>query len=279
MKNISKTLFLSTALALSLWSCEKDEVKDYFKGGTAPQLSSSVTGDLNLNYLDAAKDALTLSWTNPNYQFTTGISSQDVSYVIEIDTAGANFTNPNRQSVAVSKELSKTFTVTQLNDYFSNQLQLQVGVSHTLEMRVTATLGTNGSVPLYSNVLTFTATPYAIPPKVAPPTNGTLWMVGDAAPSGWSNPLPAPYDVNQQFTRVSETLYELVVTLPGNGGYKLIQEQGVWNSQYHMLAGGTWEGGDFEKKDSDPQFPGPPSSGSYKITVDFQRGKFTVTKQ
>ena len=266
-------------LAISLWSCEKDEVKDFFKGGTAPQLSSSVTGDLNLNYADAANEALTLSWTNPNYQFTTGISSQDVSYVIEIDTAGSNFTNPNRQSVAVSKELSKSFTVTQMNDYMLNQLQLKVGVSHTLEMRVTATLGTNGAVPLYSNVLSFTATPYAIPPKVTPPTNGTLWMVGDAAPSGWSNPLPAPYDVNQAFTKVSETVYELVVTLPGNGGYKLIQEQGVWGSQYHMLAGGTWEGGDFEKRDSDPQFPGPPSSGSYKITVDFQRGKFTVTKQ
>ena len=66
-------------------------------------------------------------------------------------------------------------------------------------------------------------------------------MVGDAAPSGWSNPLPAPYDVNQAFTKVSETVYELVVTLPGNGGYKLIQEQGVWGSQYHMLAGGTWK--------------------------------------
>lgn len=46
-----------------------------------------------------------------------------------------------------------------------------------------------------------------------------------------------------------------------------------------MLAGGTWEGGDFEKKDSDPQFPGPPTSGTYKITVDFQRGKFIVVKQ
>jgi len=59
----------------------------------------------------------------------------------------------------------------------------------------------------------------------------------------------------------------------------LIQTQGVWGTQYHMLAGGTWEGGDFEQKDSDPQFPGPPSPGTYKITVDFQRGKFTAVKQ
>ncbi len=66
--------------------------------------------------------------------------------------------------------------------------------------------------------------------------------------------------------------------MPGGGAYKLIQEQGVWGTQYHMLLGGTWEGGDFEKKDADPGFPGPPSAGTYKITVDFQRGKFKVVK-
>jgi hypothetical protein len=46
-----------------------------------------------------------------------------------------------------------------------------------------------------------------------------------------------------------------------------------------MLTGGTWQAGDFEKKDSDPGFPGPPTAGTYKIKVDFQKGKYTVTKQ
>lgn len=261
-----------------LWSCEKDENKIYLEGGTPPVLSSSVSGDLNLSYANADQQALVLTWTNPNYQFTTGISSQDVSYLVEIDTAGANFTNPKKKVIAVSKDLSIAFLTSQLNDYLLNQLELQVGVQHNLEIRVTSNL-TNNSATLESNVLPFTATPYAIPPKVAPPTDGTLWMVGDAAPSGWDNPMKSPYDVSQMFTMVTPTLYELVVTLPGGGGYKLIQKQGVWSSQYHMLAGGTWEGGDFEQKDSDPQFPGPPTSGTYKITVDFQRGKFTVVKQ
>lgn len=127
-------------------------------------------------------------------------------------------------------------------------------------------------------MLKYTVTPYAIPPKVAPPTNGTLWITGDAAPSGWSNPLEAPHNQNQKFTQVSPTLYELTLSMPGGGNYKLIQIQGDWGSQYHMLAGGTWESGDFEKKDADPGFPGPPVAGNYKISVDFQRGKYTVTK-
>jgi len=278
MKIISKLLLLSFLLSAAFSSCEKDEHKIYLEGGTPPVLSASVSGDLNLSYANADKVALILTWTNPNYQLTTGISSQDVSYLVEIDTAGASFTNPKRKTIAISKDLSQSFLTSQLNDYLLNQLELQVGVQHSLEMKVTSNL-TNGSATLESNILAFTATPYAIPPKVVPPTDGTLWMVGDAAPSGWSNPLPAPYDASQQFTKLSETSYELVVSLPGGGGYKLIQTQGVWGTQYHMLAGGTWEGGDFEQKDSDPQFPGPPSPGTYKITVDFQRGKFTAVKQ
>ncbi len=104
----------------------------------------------------SAKDdeVIKLTWTNPDYKFTTGVSSQDVNYLIEIDTTGANFTNPNRQSIAVSQEFEKTFTDGQINDYLLNQLVLVPGVSHNIEIRVTSTLG-NNSVPLYSNVLKY----------------------------------------------------------------------------------------------------------------------------
>lgn len=276
MKLISKLLFFSLLL-FAIGSCTKDENKIYFEDGIAPALTASKTGSIPLSFATKDEEAIKLTWTNPDYKFTTGISSQDVNYLIEIDTTGSNFTNPNRQSVSVSQELERSFTVAQLNDYLLNQLVLVPGMSHNIEMRVKSTLG-NNSVPLYSNVLQYTVTPYSIPPKVEPPTNGTLWITGDAAPSGWANPLGAPHDVNQMFTKISNTLYELILNMPGGGAYKLIQEQGVWGTQYHMLAGGTWEGGDFEKKDADPGFPGPSSAGNYKITVDFQRGKYTVVK-
>ncbi len=277
MKNISKLIILSSLLISVCWSCKKDEFKNYLESRYPPALTAS-TDAISLIYADSSKEALKLTWTNPNYEFTTGVSSQDVSYLVEIDVAGNNFSNPQKQTVGISKELSVSFTVAQFNDYLLNQLVLTPGVQATLEIRVIASLGTNGAAALISNAVQVAATPYAIPPKVAPPTLGTLWMIGDAAPGGWSNPIPAPYDASQQFTMVSPTLYELTVSLAGGGGYKLIQEQGVWSSQYHMLAGGTWEGGDFEKRDSDPQFPGPLVQGNYKITVDFQRGKFTVVK-
>src|SRR6476659_10219094 len=98
MKIISKLLLLSFLLSAAFSSCEKDENKIYLEGGTPPVLSASVSGDRNLSYANADKVALVLTWTNPNYQLTTGISSQDVSYLVEIDTAGASFTNPKRKT-------------------------------------------------------------------------------------------------------------------------------------------------------------------------------------
>ena len=278
MKIILKYLFVIVSLMVVLTACKKDEKIIYYEGGTNPVLTASRTGTLPLSFATASQHLLKLTWTNPNYKFTTGNSSQDVSYIIEIDTTGANFTNPARQKISIARDLEKSFTVGEFNDFLLNQLQLDSLQTHNIEIRVTSTIG-GAAVPLSSNVIKYTGVkPYAIPPKVEPPTNGTLWTVGDAFASGWTNPLLAPHVTSQQFTKISNTLYELTVAMPGGGGYKLIQINGDWGSQYHMLAGGTWEGGDFEKKDADPQFPGPPGAGTYKITVDFQRGKFTVIK-
>lgn len=277
MKNISKFVFLLLTLAAFAWSCDKDENKIYFEGGTAPVLTASGT-DIPLSFATSDNEAVTFSWVNPNYKFTTGVSSQNVSYVLEIDTTGANFTNPNKKAVAISQDLSQTISVGTFNDYLLNQLVLKPGMAHNIDVRVKSTLA-NNSVPLYSNVLKFTVTPYAIPPKVTPPATGELWIIGNAVAGGWDNPIKPPYDVTQKFTKVSETLYELTVPFVGGGGYKLIQTNGVWNTQYHALDGTVVSGGDFEMKDSDPQFPAPAAAGTYKITIDFQRGKYTVVAQ
>ncbi|HQU95610.1 MAG TPA: SusE domain-containing protein [Saprospiraceae bacterium] len=261
---------------ISFTSCEKDEVKSEFLGGTAPKLTAS-TDVVAMSYDNADNVGVSLNWTNPEYQFNSGISSQNVTYLLEFDLQGANFTTPNRKQLSLDGDLGKKVLVKELNDYMLNQMELQVGTSYNLEVRVTASIDDKFS-KLVSNVIPLRATPYAIPPKVTPPATGTLWMVGDATPNGWDNPLKPEFKDLQAFTKVSETIYEITIDLPGGGGYKLIQEDGVWGTQYHMLAGGTWESGDLELKDSDPQFPGPPSAGKYKITVDFQRGKFFASK-
>ena len=144
-------------------------------------------------------------------------------------------------------------------------------------MRVLASIGSIAT-SMASNKLVFKVLPYAPPPKVPVPTAGTLWVTGNAFASDWSNPLPSPFDVSQKFTKVSDTQYELVVDMLSSGNYKLIQEQGVWGTQYKKLTGDA-SSGTFEKKDADPGFDAPAVAGKYKLVFDFQAGTYTVTKQ
>jgi starch-binding outer membrane protein SusE/F len=279
MKKYIKSLGMLLILAFVLGSCEKQENRIYLEEGTAPLLTSSTTAvALTPPPADESKEAVRFKWSNPDYKFTTGVSSQDVNYLLELDTLGGNFASKTKYSTNISKDLEKGFTVLELNSIFGNTMLLKFGKQYTIEARVTSSLST-GAAKLVSNKVSFTATPYAPPPKVEPPTAGTLWATGNAFTSDWQNPLVAPYDVSQKFTKVSNTLYELTVAMPGGGNFKLIQEQGVWGTQYHMISGGTWESGEFRKRDAEPGFIGPPTAGTYKLSFDFQIGKFTVIKQ
>lgn len=277
MKRISNFFILSSVLFTALWSCKKDEYKNYLEGGVAPMLTASVNGTIPLSFANQANEAITLSWTNPNYKFTTGISSQDVNYLIEIDTTGANFTNPNKQTFSINKEVSRSFTTAQFNDYLLNQLVLKPGMPHNIEIRVKSGLGTINAASLTSNVLKFTVTPYAIPPKVAPPASGRLFIVGNATPGGWNNPVPVP---SQEFTKVSETMYEIVVPMNGGLSYLLLPVNGSWDAKFGGMNnnnGNNVNGDDFKAGGAD--LLAPAANGNYKIVVDFQRGKFTVNPQ
>ena len=273
----NKLFFLAAAILGFAASCKKEESKVYFQGGLAPVLSTSVSDSIPLSFANASKTAVILSWTNPNYQFNTGLSSMDVSYLIEIDTVGSNFTNPNRKSISISKDLSLTITESDLNDYLLNQLALTSGVNHHLEIRVSSSLSGNVAT-MPSNSVHLDAIPYAIPPKVVLPSSGDLFLVGSATTGGWNNPVPVP---NQQFTQVSATSYTITISLTGGQEYLLLPVNGSWNHKYAVkdkTVSGLNAGGDFGY-DLNDNFPGPATNGIYKIDVDFQRGKFTVTKQ
>jgi len=276
MKYISKILLLSSLLITSLWSCKKDENQVFFTGGTEPVLKSSLASASSLTLTEPDKDltAFVLSWTNPNYSFTTGVSSQNVSYTIEIDTTGANFTSPKKKEVSLSSDLSKGITIGELNSYAVADLGLKTGMNHNIELRVKSSLANAGV--LYSNVIKYTINPYLVV-KVALPSSGDLFLVGNASPGGWNNPVPVP---SQKFTQVSATVYELTIALTGGNSYLLLPVNGSWSDKYGGAGSGNnsnnVNGDDFKRGGSD--LLAPAASGNYKISVDFVSGKFTLTK-
>ena len=271
MKNLFRVL-LPFLIVGSLLSCEKKVETINYEGGTAPVLSADRT-TVALAFATQAQEALKLMWTNPDYRFSTGISSHDVSYLLEIGLEGTNFSPV--KAISFSRELSVTFTQGELNDYLLNTLALAPAVSHPIEFRVTSRL-LNNAVPLTSNTLKFNITPFAIPPKVTPPASNKLFIVGSATPGGWNNPVPVP---SQEFTQVSPTFYTLNLNLIGGMSYLLLPVNGDWSAKFGAIGGNNSNNpneDDFRAGGGD--LLAPAASGLYKIEVDFQRGRFKLTK-
>ncbi|MFY7965522.1 MAG: SusE domain-containing protein [Chitinophagaceae bacterium] len=276
MKYLSKIFFLIIITATMFTSCKKDENQVYYTGGTEPVLKSSVAANTSLTLTEADKDlvAMKLWWTNPNYKFTTGVSSQDVTYTIEIDTTGSNFSSPNKKEVSLTADLMKEITVGDLNRYLVADMKLKAGENHPVEIRLKSSL--NGSAALYSNVFKYTIKPYLVV-KVALPSSGDLFIIGGATPGGWPNPVPEP---SQKFTKVSSAVYEITITLTGGESYLLLPVNGSWSDKYGGVGtsnnSNNVDGDDFKRGGSD--LKAPPVTGNYKITVDFQEGKFKLVK-
>ena len=283
MKNFLKSVIAFSMLTLLFISCKKEENQVIYNGGTNPILSASASpASLTLLKINELNTWSNFNWTNPNYKFNTGISSQDITYTLQFDTVGANFTNPNIQEIAISKDLSTVVTVKQINNSLA-KLLLNENQPHNIEIRIKSSL-TNNSAVLYSNALKFILVPYLDVAVTLPENlpsqganNGDLFLVGDATNGGWSNPVPVP---TQKFTRTSSVLYEIIVPLVGGKQYLMLPKNGDWGNKYAVAnntLAGLNAGGDFGANKND-NFPGPTVSGMYKIVVNFQTGKFTVTR-
>jgi starch-binding outer membrane protein SusE/F len=272
--NIVKILGGFILISCVLIACKKQIPTITYQGGTQPALGAASLSDAVLLKLDEKNNWNTFSWTNPDYKFSTGPSSQDVTYTLQFDTTGSNFTNPNLQEIVISKELSRVVTVKEINTILA-KLGLAENIPHNVEIRLKSSL-TNSSAALFSNVLKTILTPY-LDVAVPLPSTGELYLVGDATAGGWDNPVPIP---SQKFTKVNTTTFEITAPLNGGKEYLLLPLNGDWGHKYAVkdkTVSGLNTGGDFgfDQKDN---FPGPSSSGTYKITVDFKIGKFTVTK-
>lgn len=180
MKYLFNISLLIACLSLTLFSCKKDEHRIYFEGGTAPVLTASLApgSQIPLSYDERENPVITLDWTNPAYKFTTGVSSQDVTYSLEVDTASVNFASGRKKTIAVSKDLSYTFTVGELNTAFISQLKLDSTKNNMIEMRVIASIGGSAATVLVSNILSFIVKPYSEPEQI-----DYLWVPGSY--QGW----------------------------------------------------------------------------------------------
>jgi len=248
--------------------CEKaDELPNYNLGHPVTLNPSATT--VSPAPADSAKTVLTLNWTSPQY----ATDSANMKYIVEIDSTGRNFAKEVTR--VITKKLSTSFTGKELNDILLGY-GYAFNVPVDMDIRVTSSY-LNNNDKFISNIVKVKMTPYKIPPKVALPASGRLFIVGDASTFGWTNDAAPPaFPPDREFSRIDETTWGGIFYMTGGGGYKLLQTQGDWNTQFHQVSGNALNG-TFEQKNADPAFSSPTPAGWYKIIFDFQGGKYTVT--
>jgi len=276
-------MLISVGIGILIFSsCKKQETIVSFIGGTAPVLSQ-FKDTIPLHATDSALTAIDVSWSNPNYQFSNGTSSLNVSYYVEFDTVGANFTSPNMVQIQVNNNLDTSFNEYTLNSLVANKLGLKDSIPHHIQVRVisfvTGYQNAANNLTMTSNLSSFVCTPYAPPPPpplITPPSTGTLFIVGSATPGGWP-PLTNNQSV-EQFTQVSKTEYKITIQLTGGGEYKLVATPGKWVEQWSdAVTDDPTEvnGGPFVLNGNNSLAPA--ATGVYDIDVNFMTGMFTVT--
>lgn len=135
--------------------------------------------------------------------------------------------------------------------------------------------GSNTPAPstsgLYSIVVNFATNTYTVMPV---PSN--LFIVGDATPGGWANPVPVP---SQQFTQTSPGVFQLSVPLTTGKSYLFLPVNGDWSHKYGGATDGTAANGGTLLADGNvpgSNTPAPSASGTYTITVNFLSQTYKV---
>lgn len=266
MRSIFKLFSFIALAAVTLASCDKTDDLPVFGNGNASVLTADV---LNIAPLpaDSNSTVLTLNWTATEH----ATSPENIKYTIQFDSAGKNFSNPYSRDIMGN--LTTSFIAKDLNTYLlSRGYAFNVPVS--MEARVIAAYANNNE-QYYSNTLNMQMTPYKIPPKVALPATGKLFIVGGATQGGWTNPVPTPA---QELTRIDETTFGGIFQLNAGQSYLILPENGQW-TKYGFDGpnnGNNVNGDKFKAEGGD--LMAPAASGWYKLIFDFQAGTFTVTE-
>lgn len=266
MRSIINFILLVTGLSIFLAACDKvDDLPVYGKGTAATMTASTAT--IAPAPADSNNVALTLRWTNPNYATDTS----NYKYTIEIDSTGKNFSKPFVKEVVGQSGTS--FTAKELNSFLLSK-GYAFNVPVDMDVRLTTSYANNNE-RIVGNTVKIRMTPYKVPPKVALPSSGKLFITG--GDFGWSNSNPMP--AYQQLTKLDETQYAGIFHFGGGQSYLLLGVAGGWDEKF----GGTGDnntnvvtGDNFKSGGGD--LKSPAEEGDYMLTVDFQSGKFTVAK-
>lgn len=201
MKTIFSKLLALGAIIVLLQSCKKDGVLVTSNGGVAGTLSASTTTlVLQRSKLNDTSKVINFNFTKPNYGYSAAVTN-----TLQIDKMGDNWKNPT--TVALNTNVLSQGYSTADFDALLLKLGLIGGTAAQVQVRVAHSI--SGSIaPVYSNVVTLTATPFYL----------TSWLYVVGAFQGWNASAP-----------------DSLISPTGNGVYTGIINFTAGNNQFLVL--------------------------------------------
>lgn len=175
MKYINKILLLATVITVVFAGCRKVDDLPFYEEGSSVTLSAS-SSNITPSLADSNKTVVSFSWTNPEY----ASDETTYKYIIEIDSAGRNFSN--KVTMEVIGDRNKALTGRELNNILLNY-GFALGAPYKLNVRVISSYGNNNE-RYTSNTITINVTPFNDPSVFATSATsitGTLATAADNA--------------------------------------------------------------------------------------------------
>ena len=161
--------------------------------------------EIVLNEKNHTQEALTLSWTTgTNYG-----SGNRISYTLEIAKAGTDFARAYSVDLGTGT-YQWTKKTEELNQFLNTQLGVGYAEKVSLEARITATVAGMEEKEQRATV--------ALDVTTYQPVTPTLYLIGEAAPNGWSADQATPMERtdNGQFTwtgKLNTGVFKFITTL------------------------------------------------------------------
>lgn len=253
MKKIINKVFILFALSVFLGSC--DDVDTTEMNSAATTVVTLSESDVVLQDINVGKDALTVTWTQPDFGYNAA-----ATYEVLFDIAGGDFSNA--QVVSADGD---TFSITLETEQFNNIL-FNLGVDPEVPtgviVQVRALLLPGNTVSVDSEIHSLMVTAYGSP--IDPFSLRNMFQVGDGTAAGWNpnlnnTPMFRSPDNEDAYTF---TGYYLGANL------KFVEIKGQWAPQWGTNDDGATM---FRRATEDDPDPGAfviPADGYYTVSFD-----------
>jgi hypothetical protein len=242
MKSIFLKSIALSLIALSLWSCKKDETKVVATAGTAGALKSSVSSVIIDKSL-ITTDVIAFSLTKPDFGYQAAISN-----VLQFAVKGTNFASV-KEFTLPANTTSKVFNGLDFNNLLLS-LNLPTDKNSDIEVRLKSALSST-STPVYSNLVSLNVKPFPL----------TSWIYLPGNYQGWD-----PLTADSLVSITGNGIYTGVVKMDG-GNFKITTAK-KWDIAYGVASPGklSLTGGDISSV----------SAGYKLLTVDLNLLTYTI---